>query len=105
MCTCGMAMATQQATPATHSAPCACARLRPKGRSDGVAACPVPGPAGLGRVSERVSDRESEQNGAQSVQRDRWECEQVGRPINELVYPSQGGFKGCHRSSKLAFAP
>ncbi len=37
MCTCGMAMATQQATPATHSSHCACAGGRPKGRSVGTA--------------------------------------------------------------------
>ncbi|MCY1231743.1 hypothetical protein D3C86_868050 [compost metagenome] len=32
MCTCGIAIATQQATPATHSRPCAVPMLRPKGR-------------------------------------------------------------------------
>lgn len=35
MCTCGTAMATQQATPATHSSAWACAGARPKGRSGG----------------------------------------------------------------------
>ena len=35
MCTCGIDIATQQATPAMHSSTCACARLRPKGRSEG----------------------------------------------------------------------
>ena len=34
MCTCGMAMATQQATPATHNKNCALFRLKPKGRCD-----------------------------------------------------------------------
>ncbi len=32
MCTCGIDMATQQATPATHSSACAVAGLRPIGR-------------------------------------------------------------------------
>jgi len=36
MCTCGIAIATQQATPATHNSVCAWVRPRPKGRVDGV---------------------------------------------------------------------
>ncbi|MNV93402.1 hypothetical protein D3C71_1880890 [compost metagenome] len=32
MCTCGIAMATQHATPATHSSNCACTGPRPNGR-------------------------------------------------------------------------
>ena len=32
MCTCGIAIATQHATPATHSSSCACPGRRPNGR-------------------------------------------------------------------------
>ncbi len=38
MCTCGIDIATQQATPATHSSAWAWFRLRPNGRVDGTAA-------------------------------------------------------------------
>jgi hypothetical protein len=41
MCTCGMAMATQQATLATHSNVCAAPGVRPKGRLLAVAARPL----------------------------------------------------------------
>ena len=37
MCTCGIDIATQQATPATQSSACAAFIDRPNGRSDGVA--------------------------------------------------------------------
>ena len=54
MCTCGIDIATQQATPATHSSHCACAVERPKGRSGGqmvargAAAAPAAGSASAG---------------------------------------------------------
>ncbi len=40
MCTCGIAIATQQATPATHSSSCAWFIEKPKGRSEGCAEDP-----------------------------------------------------------------
>ena len=47
MCTCGMDIATQQATPATHSRPCSAAGEKPSGRSetDAATGCPSPAPA------------------------------------------------------------
>ena len=48
MCTCGIDMATQQATPATHSSSCSDKGLMPSGRSDGGAAAAAAGTAALG---------------------------------------------------------
>jgi len=59
----------------------------------------VPGPTGLGRVSGRVPDGESEKDAAQPVRRDRLECEQVWYLSCELVEPGEGGFKVCNRRS------
>ena len=44
MCTCGMAMATQQATPATHSNACAALIDKPNGLSEAIEAA-LPGTA------------------------------------------------------------
>jgi hypothetical protein len=53
MCTCGIDIATQQATPATHSSACAWFIEKPKGRSEGCADAPprvTPATAAGGRA-------------------------------------------------------
>ena len=56
MCTCGIDMATQQATPATHSSACSAAGEKPSGRSDTEAATGAPEACG-GTSDAGVMDR------------------------------------------------
>ncbi len=57
MCTCGIAMATQHATPATHSSNCACTGRRPNGRlrsnATGAGAAGIAPPRPPGRCRHR----------------------------------------------------